>query len=256
MKKITLNLFVLLFVSTCFGQTYSTGTLALSSTGGTNLNYSVKIDVTSTLVTMTMIGPSSGWLGIGFNNTSMANSGDVVIFDGTNLSDRTFVGFGQVPVLDPIQNWTVTTNTVATGVRTVVGTRARSTGDANDYVFSASANALNIVYARRLADFTVDYHGFDSCGSRTVNFTLGNDEFKFDDFKIYPNPSKGLTNVELPTNIDSGVVKVYDSLGRVVKVQNITTTQNQINTTDLTTGSYLVVLRTDYGNASKTLVVE
>lgn len=256
MKKITLNLFTLLFVSLCLGQTYSTGTIALNSGGGTNLNYSVKIDVTSTLVTMTLIGPSTGWLAMGFNNTFMANSGDVVLFDGTNLTDRTFSGFGAEPALDPIQNWTVTSNTVAAGARTVVGTRARNTGDANDYVFSASANSLNLVYARKVANFIVEYHGSDSCGTVTANFTLGNDEFNSNDFKMYPNPSKGIVNFELPTNVDSGLVKMYDTLGRVVKNVTVSATENQINTTDLTTGSYLVVLRTEYGNATKTLVVE
>jgi hypothetical protein len=256
MKKTTLNLFALLFVSVSFAQTYSTGTLPLFSNSATNLNFSVKIDVTSTLVTMTMTGPSTGYMSVGFNNTSMANSGDVVIFDGTNLSDRTFNGFAATPVVDAVQNWTVTSNTVDSGVRTVVGTRARDTGDSNDYVFNASASSLNLVYARKVADFTINYHGGDSCGTITANFTLGNDEFNVEAFKIYPNPSKGLTNIELPSNIDSGVLKIYDNLGRVVKNQTISTSENQVNTSDLTSGSYLAVIRTEYGNATKTLVIE
>lgn len=256
MKKTTLNLIALLFVSVSFAQTYSTGTLALTSNSATDLNFSVKIDVTATTVTMTLIGPSTGWLAMGFNNTSMASSGDVVIFDGTNLSDRTFNGFAVTPVVDAVQNWTVTSNTVASGVRTVVGTRARNTGDSNDYVFSASASSLNLVYARKVSDFTVSYHGGDSCGTVTSNFTLGNDEFNVEAFKIYPNPSRGLTNIELPTNIETGVLKIYDNLGRVVKTQTISTTENQVNTSELTTGSYLAVIRTEYGNATKTLVIE
>ncbi len=256
MKKITLNLIALFFVSTCFGQTYSTGTLALTSNSSTNLNYSVKIDVTSSLVTMTLIGPSTGWLAMGFNGTSMGGTGDVVIFDGTNLTDRTFTSSFSEPVIDAIQNWTVTSNTVASGVQTIIGTRARVTGDVNDYVFSATANSLNLVYARKISDFIIGYHGSDSCGTVVANFTLGNDEFNVEAFKIYPNPSQGIINIDLPTNIDSGVVKVYDNLGRVVKNQTISTTENQINTSDLTSGSYLVVIRTEYGNATKTLVIE
>ena len=256
MKKTTLNLIALLFVSVCFSQTYSTGTLPLTSNSATNLNFSVKIDVTSSIVTMTLIGPSSGYLAMGFNNTSMASSGDVVIFDGTNLSDRTFNGFAATPLVDAIQNWTVTSNTVASGVRTVVGTRARDTGDSNDYVFSASASSLNLVYARKVADFNINYHGGDSCGTVTSNFILGNDEFNVEAFKIYPNPSRGLTNIELPTNIETGVLKIYDNLGRVVKTQTISTTENQVNTSELNTGSYLAVIRTEYGNATKTLVIE
>lgn len=255
MKKITLGLFTLLFTSAFFGQTYSTGTVVLNSTNSTNLNYSAKIDVTSTLVTLTLIGPSTGWLGIGFDNSTMADSGDVVIFDGTNLTDRTFNGFAVTPVLDAQQDWTVTSNTVSSGVRTVVGTRDRDTGDSNDYTFSASAQSINLVYARKVANFTVAYHGGNSCGSVLASITLGNENFKLDDFKIYPNPSEGFTNIELPANVDNGTVKLYDALGRVVKNQNITRNDNKIDISELSTGTYILVLRTEYGNATKKLLV-
>jgi hypothetical protein len=41
-----------------------------------------------------------------------------------------------------------------------------------------------------------------------------------------------------------------------VKNQSITNIDNIVTTSDLTTGSYIVVVRTDYGNATKTLLVE
>lgn len=256
MKKITLSVLALLLSTTLFAQSYSTGTIPLSSNGGTNLNYSVKIDVTSTLVTLTLVGPSTGWLAIGFDNTSMADSGDVVLFDGTNLSDRYFIGFGAAPDLDEQQDWTVTTNSVSGGVRTVVGTRARVTGDANDYTFSAAANSLNLVYARKVANFSVNYHGADSCGTTVSNFTLDNEEFNADNFKLSPNPAKNFVTVKLPGQIASGVIKIYDALGRLVKTETVSEVETTVATSELTTGSYMFVLRTDYGNAVKTLVVE
>lgn len=255
MKKTTLLLMLFAALGTN-AQTYSTGTLTLNATNGNSLGYSAKIDVTSTLVTLTLIGPSAGWLGIGFDRTSMADDGDVVIFNGTALSDRHFVGFAVEPELDAEQDWTVTSNTVASGVRTVIGTRARNTGHSDDFTFSASAQALSLVYARRATSLVIAYHGSNSCGSIVSNFTLGTEAFKIDTFKMYPNPSKGVTTIELPDNIASGTVKVYDNLGRVVRKQDITNAENTINTTGLTTGSYMVVLRTDYGNATKTLLVE
>lgn len=256
MKKITFSFIGLLFTSFMLAQTYSTGTLTLLSNGGTDLNYSAKIDVTSTTVTLTLIGPATGWLAIGFDNTSMADSGDVVMFNGTTLSDRSFGGFAVEPSVDAQQDWTVTSNTVSGGLRTVVGTRARSTGDANDYTFSASAQALNLVYARKVANFTIGYHGSNSCGTTLSNLTLGTDEFNIDSFKMFPNPAKGFANIELPTNVDSGLVKIYDALGRMIKSESVSVSQNTINTSELTTGSYMVVLRTDYGNATKTLIIE
>ncbi|MBM3430823.1 MAG: hypothetical protein FJX99_07565, partial [Bacteroidetes bacterium] len=75
MKKIKL-LALLLFTSVLsYGQTYTTGTVNLSSTAG--LAMSIKLDV-STNVTMTLTGPSDRWFAVGFNASSMAAGTDVV----------------------------------------------------------------------------------------------------------------------------------------------------------------------------------
>lgn len=256
MKKITLTFFIYMLSMGLFAQTYSTGMVTLNAIGGGNLGMSAQIDVTSDMVTLTLIGPSTGWLGIGFNNTSMADSGDVVIFDGTNLTDRNFVGFGTEPLLDGQQDWTVTSNTVDAGIRTVVGRRVRDTGDADDYVFSATAQSLNLVYARKISDFSIGYHGGGSCGTVMSSFTLGSKEFDLDSFKLYPNPAtNNYTSIELPQNINNGIVKIYDTLGRLVMKHEVSTDANLINTSNLKSGSYLFVLRTEYGNATKNMII-
>lgn len=252
MKKITLTFFAM--VLTSFGlsaQTYSTGTVTFMA------GFTAKIDVTSSLVTLNLVGPSTDWLAVSFNATSMDDNGtDVVIFDGTNMTDRTFNGTGVTPPLDSNQNWTVTSNTVSAGVRTVVATRARDTGDSNDYTFTAAAQPLNLVWAHRPGSLAIGYHGGGNCGATVTAFALGLEGFAVESFKIYPNPAKSFATLELPEAIASGEVKLYDSLGRVVRVQAISDSHVEINTSDLTTGSYMVVVRTDYGNATKTLVVE
>jgi len=251
MKKITFTLLTLVVALGMSAQTYSTGTVTMFP------DYSVKIDVTSATVTLTMIGPDTSWLGLAFDSSGMNSIGsDCVIFDGTSQTDRTFNGIGAVPPLDAIQNWTVSSNTVTAGVRTVISSRARDTGDPNDYAFSASAQSINLTYARSLGSLAIGYHGGGNCGAVPVNFNLGTDDFAAKSFNMYPNPAKGFTNLELPTTVNSGEVKMYDSLGRVVKKQTLNSNENTINTSDLPSGSYLVVVRTDYGNSTKTLVVE
>ncbi len=251
MKKITLNAAALLFATALSAQVYSTGNLSFIN------GYSGRLDVNQDIVTLTLVGPSTGWLGIAFDASQMDDFGkDVVLFDGTNLSDRTFDGQGVVPPLDAVQNWTVLSNTVTAGVRTVIGTRARDTGDANDYTFSASANSLNIVWARRLNSMTVGYHGGGSCGATVANFTLSNAAFEKESFQMSPNPANGFTHIELPDSVTSGELKMYDNLGRVVKKQTITHDENTVHTSDLPTGSYMVVVRTQYGNATKQLLVK
>lgn len=251
MKKITLSIFALLIASTMFGQSYSSGVVTLFP------NFTAKIDVDINTVTVTMVGPSTAYLALGFNATGMDDMGaDCIIFDGTNTSDRTFAGVGVVPPLDAQQNWWVTSNVVNAGVRTVVTGRERNPGDTNDYVFPVDGAPLSLVYARRTGSLAIGYHGGGNCGARVVDMVLANETFDVNAFKVFPNPAKDFTTIELPNSVDSGEVKMYDTLGRVVKVQTVTKTENQINTSDLTKGTYMVVIRTDYGNATKSLMVE
>jgi len=126
-------------------------------------------------------------------------------------------------------------------------------------VFSASAGSINLACSRASsASFSLAPHGGSANAVTTASYavTLANTEFVLDDFKMFPNPAKASTTIELPSNIDKAVVKIYDNLGRVVKNKSITNLDSLVSTSDLTTGSYLVVVRTDYGNATKTLLVE
>ncbi|MFV5698246.1 T9SS type A sorting domain-containing protein [Flavobacterium sp. ZT3R17] len=253
MKNFTLTVFAFFIISVMCGQTFTTGTVDLSTTSG--LAYSAKIDVSSTLVTLTMVGPSDRYLGLGFGVDSMTDGGDVVIFTGSALTDRTFQGIGNVPALDVTQSWTITSNTIASGVRTLVATRALVSS--GNYTFSNSAGALMLVWSRSgTASFSLVSHGAANRGALTTNLMLGNQDFTVESFKMYPNPTKGFMRIELPVAITSGEVKVYDNLGRVVRRQKITNFDNVINTSGLTIGSYTVVVRTDYGNATKTLLVD
>jgi len=255
MKNFTLTLLALFIFSSISGQTFSTGTITFPAP----LNeYSVKIDVTSSLVTLTQIMPNDRWYALAFNNSSML-SGDIIAFvNSTNISDRQLGGFG-VPAADAVQSWTTISNSVNGTVRTVISTRALNTGEAGDYVFSATAGSINLAAARAGgATFSLGAHNGSANAVTKANYaiTLNNNEFDLNSFTIYPNPSTSATTIKLPSNIDKAVVKIYDNLGRVVKNQSITNIDNIVTTSDLTTGSYIVVVRTDYGNATKTLLVE
>lgn len=255
MKKITLTLFSLFVFTTSIGQTFSTGTITFPAPLS---EYSVKIDVTATLVTLTQTMPNNRWYSLAFNNNSMS-SGDIVAFINTaNISDRQLGGF-DVPVADAVQSWTTTSNTVNGTTRTVVSTRVLNTGEVGDYVFTASASSINLACSRASsASFSLGSHGgsANAVATATYAITLANNEFVLIDYKMFPNPAKGFTTIELPANINEALVKIYDNLGRVVRNQSITNSENNVNTSDLTTGSYLVVVRTDYGNATKTLIIE
>ncbi len=174
MKKSTLLLaFLLLFIlPSAFAQTYTTGVVNLSSTAG--LAMTAKIDV-GTQVTLTLTGPSGRWFALGFNASSMTNGTDVVgVHSATTLSafDCKLTGFA-APVTDAQQNWTITSDVVSAGTRTIIATRALNTGDANDYIFPASPTAISLIWSRSsTASFSYSNHGGSNRGITAASFTF------------------------------------------------------------------------------------
>jgi hypothetical protein len=239
-----------LMVGTMKAQTYSTGNIVFFG------NYSGQVDVTNTTVTLKLVGPSTSWMGVGFNAQSMNDFGmDVVIFDGTTVTDRTLDGIGNPPVSDESQDWTVSSNTTVSGVTTAILTRARDTGDFNDYVFPAAAQPLNLIFARSVGSTAIGYHGPGNCGATTVGFALGAKDFALSKFKMYPNPSDSFTTFVLPDNIDEAKVSVYDSSGRMVKKESLNSPENRFDTSALQKGFYLIKVSVKEDTTSKILVV-
>jgi hypothetical protein len=171
-SRIKLSLIFIGFTINSFGQTYTTGVVNLSNTSG--LVMTAKIDVGSQ-VTLTLTGPSGRWFAVGFNANSMTNGTDVVgVHSSGTLSafDCNLTGFN-APVTDPQQNWTITSDAVNAGVRTVIATRALNTGDANDYVFPATPTSISLIWARSsTASFSYSYHGNSNRGVILANFAL------------------------------------------------------------------------------------
>lgn len=174
MKKTVLLLaflFLLLLPET-YAQSYTTGVVNLSSTAG--LAMTAKIDIT-TQVTLTLTGPSGRWFALGFNASSMTNGTDVVgVHSAGTLSafDCKLTGFS-APVTDAQQNWTITSDVVNAGTRTIIATRALNTGDANDYVFPSTPTAISLIWARSAsATFSYSNHGSTNRGIATASYTF------------------------------------------------------------------------------------
>lgn len=162
---------IVLGLQLAFGQIYTTGTVNLSTTSG--LAMTAKIDI-GTQVNLTLTGPAGRWFALGFNASSMTNGTDVVgVHSAGTLSafDCKLIGFS-APVTDPMQNWTINTDVVSGGVRTITASRPLNTGDANDFVFPSAPSSMSLIWARSgSSTFSYSNHGGSNRGIVTVGFT-------------------------------------------------------------------------------------
>lgn len=89
-----------------------------------------------------------------------------------------------------------------------------------------------------------------------MSCSLGVGEVASVDFTIFPNPSLGdFINIKFSENINEAEVKIYNVLGSVVFSKVFGDENISINT-DLTSGTYIVSVKTKNGTLNKSLVVK
>lgn len=251
MKKILLFTLFLLSMSAT-AQNHTTGVINLTS------GYTVKFDTNPTTVTMTLVGPSDKWLGLGFGMTGMSQTGDGVIVSGTTptLSDRNFTGSQNTPNSDSAQSWTTTSNTVAGTVRTIVATRALSTGDTAgvDYTFTNSTASINLIWALG-SSLTLSQHASRGSGI-SGTFALSTDSFAMAGFKLYPNPADDIFAIELPSEFETVEVKLFDVVGKLILTKQISKLDNKIDINSLVAGNYIVKVTSDEKTFSTNLIIQ
>lgn len=249
MKKVLLTLSLAL-ANLVWAQ-FSTGTVSLS-TGMT-----VKINTNPTTVTMTLTGPDTSYLGVGFGGTGtsggMAAGVDGFIYNSTSTSntniDYTFAGVGPMPNADPVQDWTITSNTTSGGTRTIIATRSLA-GGAGDTVFANNNTPVNIFFAKG-SSTGLAYHGPGTANrgyavlTRTV---LGTSEVVTESKKtgLYPNPAKEKVNFKNADQIKS--VDIYETAGR--KVRSVKPDGEDIEVRDLKPGIYYLEITLKDGSLS------
>lgn len=250
MKKITLQIFVFicLISSLTFGQNYSSG---LFSVGGV-VDGQIDINGSTDTVTLTLIGPSWGYIAMGFDTNSHSSGKDVVLFNGTDLSDRRFGSGHSTPIVDGQQDWTVTSNSTIGSERTVVATRARDTGDSSDFVFPTSPSTFDVVGAYG-DSFNIEEHAND--GNTSVNLVLGLVDFEKIQFSMSPNPATSDLKIAWPSHLTKASIEIYDVLGRQIFNKNFDSTH--VTVIDISTwnsGIYLVRVLNDNSSQTKRFV--
>jgi hypothetical protein len=233
MKKTLLILF-LITSSSLFAQSFYTGTQTLSS----GLTANINIDNDTGTTTLTLAGPSNKWFGIGFGNSNM-NGTDIFMTDGSSILDAYSTSNGQ-PQADSSQesgDWTLVSNTVSSGTRTIVATRANDTGNSNDYTFSASAGSLTVIWA---IGSSTEYAYHSVRGATALSVSLGISENNLLSFEMYPNPVSDVLNIQLPTSTEKAEVSVFDYTGRLVSSKTISSNDTAIDVQKISKGIYMI----------------
>lgn len=262
MKKITLALFGLILTCSAVAQTYTTGSILLLDND--EILYSAQIDINNTLVTLTLSGPDTRYLGLGFGAQSKTSGGDVVMWLNAGefkLTDRSFGAEGQppgedapniIPTLDASQDWTIVSNELNSAQRTIVATRLANTGDPKDYVFSTSDTFIQLVWAIGFS-YNLSYHGVNR-GITSEPITLSQDEFAVNDFKIMQNPSRSKLTLSFPRYSNSLKLDVYDVLGKKILTKQMDGLTSSVDVSRWNNGLYLVRVTSDKGTQTKRFI--
>jgi len=89
-----------------------------------------------------------------------------------------------------------------------------------------------------------------------VDGTVGlNDFAPLSALKVYPNPARSQLYVEFPERLE-GVLKVYDTQGRVLKQMSINTAEQQLTVDALSTGVYFLEVQTATTTYRSRFIVE
>ncbi len=256
MKKLVITSCIIIvgFVSSIFGQ-FTTGSYHLG------VGTTVRIDTSPTTVTLTLKGESTRWLGVGFgaSATTMSTCTDMFIWNDTPDRDFTPTHVGNdwhyMPVPDVDQSWTIVSDTVTAGLRTVVATRALVS--AGDFTFLNNSSFLQIIYAQGDTT-TLAYHGTNSHNTTPLNrdLWLAVEDFSINAPSIYPNPSKGSVTVQTKTGLDT--IVIYNQTGAVVQTIAVNSKKegNEVAVNGLATGVYIFKLQNGTEKTYKNVVVE
>jgi hypothetical protein len=258
MKKLIL----LLSLSTTLGfaQTKSSGTISLQP----DMTANFTLNNTTSQVTLVLTGPSDRWfsIGIGVSSGFLMGSGDVLVYT-SSLTDRKFVGIGG-PSTDGSQDWTTVSNTVSGLVRTLTLTRALTNADSAGTVGAdfqmpyASTNSFSIVGVRASSATTAlgGHGGSASAGYATATFAaLGVEDFSLNASSIAPNPSSSSFTVKSKIGIET--IDIYSQTGAFVKTVKVDNASNtEVNVEGLSTGVYLVELKSKDDKSWKKVIIE
>jgi hypothetical protein len=138
-----------------------------------------------------------------------------------------------------------------------------------DFIGEASGDhfGISVSLSSSGANIAIGATGNDGNGSNSgyvriydLSALLSINDLSTTEFSIYPNPTKNQFTIQLDNSVQLEKVSIYNMLGQVVLTFDTSTTlstrENIINTSKLSSGSYIVEILTNKGKSSKKLIIE
>jgi hypothetical protein len=92
---------------------------------------------------------------------------------------------------------------------------------------------------------------------KVVATTLSNENFDSIIFNVYPNPTKGLINIDLSKGSDSkSKMLITDALGRIVMSQDLAQGNNSIDLSSYQKGVYIINVQSDGLTQTKKIILQ
>ena len=95
-------------------------------------------------------------------------------------------------------------------------------------------------------------NSFDGIGSHSSALSTKNSAFE--SFKMFPNPSTDILNIQLSVETLKVEVGVYDHTGRKIIVKKLSPEDSKLNVSKLTTGIYIIRVLSDNKVGVQTLI--
>lgn len=237
MKKTLLILSLITLSFNSNSQVFGTGDITLKS----GFSASISINGTTNKTTLTMMVPSDVWFSVGFGGSNMSSGADIFRSDGSSITDAKTTG-RFLPTADSQQDWSIESNDISGGVRTMVVIRDNNTNDSDDFVFNPNTGSLSLIWAHGTST-SYAYHGGNR-GATSVS-VLSTPKLNRLDFDLYPNPASDNVTIQLPLGESKATVQFYDYIGKLVLLQNVTNISSKVNVNDLSSGIYIMKVTTD-----------
>jgi len=158
---------------------------------------------------------------------------------------------------------------IVPGTAISIGATAAATGGSGTYTYNWSPGAdlddstiANPSYTMGSSDITFSLDVVDSknCTTSddvtvTVN-TVSVSEFEQVRFLIYPNPANSVLQIEGIDDLEGMQVEILDINGKKVSAKLLQNGSNKIDVSDLSTGTYLLNLKSDYDQFQTKIIIE